>query len=56
MSSHLHDMHQVDVFKGGLVEVPPLEPDGLRGLSQALLLLGAEVDIPVLGRTKSGKT
>ena len=46
-------MHQVDVFKGGLVEVPSLEPDGLSGLGQALLLLGAQVDVTVLGGAKS---
>ena len=46
-------MHQVDVLKGGLVEVPSLEPDGLSGLGQALLLLGAQVDVTVLGGAKS---
>ena len=51
--SHLHDVHQVNVFKGGLVEVPSLEPDGLSGLGQALLLLGAQVDVTVLGGAKS---
>ena len=49
-------MHQVDVFKGGLVEVPSLEPDGLSGLGQALLLLGAQVDVTVLGGAKSRGT
>ena len=47
-------MHQVDVLEGGLVQVPSFEPNGLSGLGQALLLLGTEVNVPVLGSTESG--
>ena len=50
----LYNVHQVDVLEGGLVQVPSFEPNGLSGLGQALLLLGTEVNVPVLGSTESG--